>query len=360
MLLKKGGEDAYFIASNSKSGFCSYYESCFHDARIGRVFAVLGGPGTGKSYFLRAVAKAGERAGRTVEYIYCSSDPLSLDGVIVTGGGECLALLDATPPHSYEATRPGLREEVVDLGGFWDRLCIVHHREEIEQYNRQKSDAYRRAYRYLCGVGELLSVREELVSPFVRTEAVAKCAERLMREIPQGRGYAERITLMRSIGMQGCVTLGGMAEQALHCVRIHDCRGIARYLMRELAALARLRQQPIRISYDPIDPRVIDAILFCDVGLIFAVMPQEELSSFDRALEMRRFLDVGGLHTQREALNHCERSRRMLSEGVQAAFADVKTAHFALESIYSSAMDFCEKERFTKKFCEELFDLQKP
>jgi MoxR-like ATPase len=69
MLLKKNGEDAYFAASNSKHGFYSYYESCFDDARVGRVFAIKGGPGTGKNRFMRDVAEAAWRHSRQVESI---------------------------------------------------------------------------------------------------------------------------------------------------------------------------------------------------------------------------------------------------------------------------------------------------
>ena len=51
MGIRSTGEDAYFAASNSTAGFISYYEEVFRASRIGHIWAVKGGPGTGKSRF---------------------------------------------------------------------------------------------------------------------------------------------------------------------------------------------------------------------------------------------------------------------------------------------------------------------
>lgn len=125
MTIRSNGEDAYFAASNSAGGFYSDYSAVFDRARIRRLFAVKGGPGTGKSRFLREVALCGERVGYRCEYIYCSSDPDSLDGIILSRGEDGIALLDATAPHVYEPSRPGFREEIVNLGAFWDAGRLV-------------------------------------------------------------------------------------------------------------------------------------------------------------------------------------------------------------------------------------------
>ena len=88
MIMRSTREDAYFAASNSAKGFFSYYKECFDDGRIKHLYAIKGGPGTGKSYFLRKVARQGEGLGWNCEYIYCSSDPDSLDGVIMEKNAE--------------------------------------------------------------------------------------------------------------------------------------------------------------------------------------------------------------------------------------------------------------------------------
>ncbi|MBQ3014173.1 MAG: ATPase, partial [Clostridia bacterium] len=73
MSIRAMGENAYFAASNSTKGFISYYEEIFRASRIGRIYAVKGGPGTGKSCFLRDVSESAAGHGWECEYIYCSS-----------------------------------------------------------------------------------------------------------------------------------------------------------------------------------------------------------------------------------------------------------------------------------------------
>ena len=43
--------------------------------------AVIGPSGSGKSTFMRIIADSARKAGMSVEYIHCSGDPDSLDGI---------------------------------------------------------------------------------------------------------------------------------------------------------------------------------------------------------------------------------------------------------------------------------------
>jgi hypothetical protein len=61
-------------------------------------FMVLkGGPGVGKNTFMREIGQTMEQAGTTVEYLWCSGDPDSLDGVVLPEL-KC-AVVDGTSPH---------------------------------------------------------------------------------------------------------------------------------------------------------------------------------------------------------------------------------------------------------------------
>ena len=69
-----------FAASNSARGFKSYYDQVFDRKKLERVYIIKGGPGTGKSSFMKRVALWAQKKGMDVEYYYCSSDTNSLDG----------------------------------------------------------------------------------------------------------------------------------------------------------------------------------------------------------------------------------------------------------------------------------------
>lgn len=355
MTIKSTGEDAYFVASNSARGFYSYYPQCFDDARIERVFAIKGGPGTGKSRFMRDVANAGEACGWRCEYIYCSSDPDSLDGIILSKEECAMALIDATAPHVYEPSHPGVREELINLGEFWDRNKLVEHRAEIEEYSKQKSEGYRAAYRYLAAYGEMIANRDALVAPYLCLDAMEHYAEKLFFDIPRGYRFAERHALIRSVGMRGEIGFDTYFARAKRIYLIEDCHGSAQYLMRFLYHLAERRRISLRISHDPILPDRIDGMLLCDSGIAFVTGRIEECQYPHKRIGTRRFIEISKMKTAKPALYHAERMARAMLGGAIDAMERVRDAHFEIENLYINAMDFDKKEEFTRRFCEGVF-----
>lgn len=352
------GENAYFAASNSAGGFQSYYRECFDDARIGRLYAVKGGPGTGKSRFLREVSEVAAARGWEREMIYCSSDPESLDGVILTRGEEGIALLDATAPHVWEPTQPGIREEIVNLGTFWDGAALRSRAAEIRALNAEKQKAYRMAYRYLESYGAVSENREELLAPYLRQGAIRRFAAKLLRDVPDGKEFTARTALIRSVGMRGAVSLDTYFAQARKIYVIEDCRGSAWLLMRDLYEIAAEKKLAVRVSKDPILPARVDGLFLLESGIAFAVCPPEACAYPCRRVSLRRFAETCRMAKIRAPLNYAERMCRAMREGAIREMERVRELHFAIERIYTEAMDFSAKEEFTKAFCDSLFPLQ--
>lgn len=357
MSIKATGQDAYFAASNSTAGFISYYEQVFRTSRIGHIWAIKGGPGTGKSRFLRDVSDCAIGEGWSCEYIYCSSDPDSLDAVILTKEGrEGIALLDATAPHLFEPICPGAWEDIVNLGQFWNSDALAARRVEIEQLNREKGDAYRRAYRYLSGFGDMRVNRDSLVAPHINRKKIASLAQKLLRELPDEEAYSADPALIHSIGMRGEVGLDTYFYEAEEIYVIADCHGAAQYLMLELGKLANEKRLSIRISHDPVEAEKIDGLFFCGSGIAFVVCPEEECDYPHHQISMRRFVDTASMKRIRRELRAIDRISRALRGEALDALEKVRKAHFRLEDIYSAAMDFEAKEAFTKDFCKKLFE----
>lgn len=87
----------FFLGANSGEGFCSLYPQLTDREDTYDLMILKGGPGVGKSTFLKEVGRAMEAAGTAMEYFWCPGDPDSLDGVRLPEL-RC-ALLDGTPPH---------------------------------------------------------------------------------------------------------------------------------------------------------------------------------------------------------------------------------------------------------------------
>lgn len=356
--IRATGEAACFAASNSCHGFHSYYSDCFDDPSIGRVFVIKGGPGTGKSRFMRDVSQYAEESGWHAQMIYCSSDADSLDGVILRRDGKSMAFLDGTAPHVYEPRSPGVREELINLGAFWDASRLRQRGEEIRRLHESKMMGYRMAYRYLSAYGSVYQNRREKVLPFVRQNALSEYAKKLMQHVPNGERFESHTTLMRSVGMGGVVRFDTFVSEAERLYLIEDHKGSSEYLMGKLYRLASEKQLRVQVSRDPILPEIIDGLFCVDSGTAFVVWNGELPEHPHHRISMRRFLKNAELRSIRETVNFDTRMLEALLDETMAQMQNVRQAHFELENIYASAMDFSEKEIYTKNFCIRLFDLQ--
>ena len=123
------------IEKKHKLKFAQLQRQSVISAMQNGVVVITGGPGTGKSFFMRMIADEAEKKGKKVIYYYCSSDQGSLDGITVDGK---IAILDGTAPHDADATVPAAAEDIIDLGAFWDSAILAKSRKRIELLHSEK------------------------------------------------------------------------------------------------------------------------------------------------------------------------------------------------------------------------------
>ncbi|NLL04572.1 MAG: ATPase [Clostridiaceae bacterium] len=95
--MSKGKIRHMFLGGNTSQGFFSYYDYILSQEEATRIICIKGGPGVGKSTFMKKIGKEMEDRGYDVEYMHCSSDNNSIDGVVIPAIK--VALLDGTAPH---------------------------------------------------------------------------------------------------------------------------------------------------------------------------------------------------------------------------------------------------------------------
>ena len=108
----------FFLGANSGSGFQNLFSEILDVNDTFDLMILKGGPGVGKNTFMREIGRTMEAAGADVEYLWCSGDPDSLDGVVIPSirCGVC----DGTSPHVMEPRFPAAVDRYVDLGRFYD------------------------------------------------------------------------------------------------------------------------------------------------------------------------------------------------------------------------------------------------
>lgn len=87
-----------FLGANSPNGFVSQFEKVYNQTDGWRVFIIKGGPGTGKSSFMKKIANEALNRQLKTHIAYCSSDPMSVDAVIIPE--KKIMIADGTAPHA--------------------------------------------------------------------------------------------------------------------------------------------------------------------------------------------------------------------------------------------------------------------
>jgi len=99
-------EKHVFAGNNSDNGFFSYFDQIMKPDKARRIYILKGGPGVGKSTFMKKFALVMLDKGYFVEYIHCSSDNESLDGIVIPELS--IAFVDGTAPHTIDPIIPGV------------------------------------------------------------------------------------------------------------------------------------------------------------------------------------------------------------------------------------------------------------
>lgn len=168
-----------FLGANTGRGFYSLYDEFVKPGDF--LWILKGGPGCGKSGFMRRIGAAAEAAGHDVEYVLCSGDPDSLDAVYITDLG--VAYADGTAPHVIEPRHPGADSNYVNLGAHLDVSALRGHLTELEGLQRAARAKYAEAYAALAEAKALHDQLEAVYHPFVDFVGVDALAEKHLRRL---------------------------------------------------------------------------------------------------------------------------------------------------------------------------------
>ncbi|MDP4133700.1 MAG: hypothetical protein Q8882_06780 [Bacillota bacterium] len=143
----------YFAAANTKDGFVSKFREIIRPEEAERIIYIKGGSGTGKSTFMKKLARKIKDESGSVEYCHCSSDPASLDGIYDIARN--IAVLDATAPHTMDPVYPGAVDMIINFGTYWNEKVLKDKKNEIIALTKEKKNYFDRGYACLKAAGIL-------------------------------------------------------------------------------------------------------------------------------------------------------------------------------------------------------------
>ena len=172
-------DTSVFLAANTGLGFVSAYdgfppEDCF-------LHIVKGGPGTGKSGFMKAIREAARTRGLDTLSVLCSGDPDSLDGLWIPALKT--AWVDGTAPHVREPSVFGVDGDYVNLGRFCRTPFESADREAAASLSAACRERYEEAYRLLREAKRLHDELEGISRGYMDFDALTDFTERTVEAL---------------------------------------------------------------------------------------------------------------------------------------------------------------------------------
>lgn len=343
----------FFAAANTETGFQSLFSAYFSPESHKRLYILKGGPGTGKSTLMKSIGFLAETKGYEVEYVYCSSDTDSLDGVRIPALG--ISLLDGTSPHITDPIYPGAVERIVNLGDAFDCDGLSAEKDTIVSLGCAKKDAYRTAYRFLAAAGCVAHEKDDMLKGVFLSKKAEAAVGRLVHALGDAEKGREERRYISAIGTRGYIKSDTLKQKAKRVLAVTEKQGLE-YLFMDIlyASLSRLGIK-MTVCMTPLVSSHIEAIYVESEGVLFAVMNETEALEADKIINCDRFASREMLAVQRTKLRFAEKCERSLMEGALASLREAGAIHERLEEIYGRYMNFSDVDRIKSRLISEIF-----
>ncbi len=344
--MPKGKVRNMFPGGNTSKGFFSYYQYIINEEEAKRIFIMKGGPGVGKSSFMKKASEVMVQRGYDVEHMHCSSDNHSLDGVVIPGLG--VALIDGTAPHVTDPRSPGVIDEIINLGDYWDEAALCRNREKIIRIKNEIGGCFARAYRYLAAASCIYEDSAALYGSDVDEAKVNILAKELITELLEGIPMSARVSRERRM-FASAITPDGFVnylDDLMIADNIYKLVGFpgagTEKLLEKIKSAALERGLPVEAFYCAFDPAKLEHLII--PGLNSAFTTVNEYHSTDvcslREIDFSEFLDERLTSLRRCEIEYNRTQFDVLLDKAIDLIHSAKDLHDELEACYIPAMNF--------------------
>ncbi|WP_455538077.1 PRK06851 family protein [Terrisporobacter sp.] len=351
----KGKIRKIFPGANTSNGFYSYFDYII-PKDIKRIFCLKGGPGVGKSSLMKKIARDFSDRGYDIEIFPCSSDPSSLDAVLIKDLK--VVLLDGTAPHVVDPKIPGAIDEIVNFGDFWQVENLENQKAEILQCNKNISECFQRAFKYLKAAEPIFYEIEVKHSDAMNFGKLNKFTDEFIEKLFKGIENKEELSIPRhlfgtAITPIGHIDYGDSLLQDAKKVYYLDGKigyGKTTFLKRVYDKAVQ-KGLSVEVFHYPLIPDKIESIMITDLGVAITA---SSLFKDKDIIDLGNFLDNEKISKYKEKLVMDE---KILDEMINYAISNLKKAklnHDIIESYYIPNMNFEKADELKEKLVDRI------
>ena len=348
----------FFLGASGPNGFRSYFERSFTAEDGWRVLIIKGGPGTGKSTLMKRICSEAEKRELDYERIWCSSDPSSLDAVIVPGL-RC-AIFDGTPPHVLEPRCPGVCESIVDLGAAWDESSLRAASESIMRLSTRCSEHHAQCARFLACAEAFRRNTFLYADAALDRQKITRMADRiahriLKKERVRFKAPSECVRLLSAVTPNGVRFAG---EPVCGCmIRVSDNTGAAaNELIGAVREKLREAKEPVVCCPCSQNGDILEHLVIPERDILMTTCNELHAVEDDsRVIHAERFMNACLCEEAKQRFSANSRARREMIRLAVRELGCALSIHDELEQYYRDAMDFSAVDDIAARTLERFF-----
>ncbi len=362
--MSKGRIKHVFPGGNTSKGFFSYYDYIIGQEEATRIICIKGGPGVGKSSFMKKLGNQMVDLGYDVEFMHCSSDNQSLDGLVIPNIN--VALLDGTAPHVVDPKNPGAVDEILHLGDYWDEEGIREKREEILLSNKLVGKLFSRAYKYLAASKHIYDDTTNIYKEAMNMASINIEADKIIKNEFENIKVSNQVGKVRRL-FASAITPNGLCNFLdsilVTCNNIYIVKGEpgtgTEILLQKVLDCCIEKGIDTEAYYCPMSPKKrIEHIVIPELSLAFTTLNKYHSSSLsaNKEINLNQYIDSNIIENHSEALQYNASAFDDLLHKAISTIREAKEEHDFMETFYIPNMKFKEIDIcYEKMFNRVLF-----
>jgi hypothetical protein len=337
-------EKHYYAGGNTAKGFYSCFSYVFNPVELNHLYILKGGPGVGKSSFMKKLGAIMQEKNYSVEYVHCSSDNDSLDGIIIPDIK--IAFVDGTAPHTMDPVFPGAVDEIINLGKFLNSNQLEKHKNQIMQINQSKSRLYKSAYRYLQAAGiiseEINSLYDQFINISKFNEMCDLAIEKLFSNYVDLNKDAKSIKLFS----EAYTANGYKSHTKSICENKRVWAVIGENTNYTSKFIKKIADEAAKKGYDtelyclPLTPEKLQHVLIPEMNLAVISSEMYLTNGYEEVFDIHGIMDTENLRNHISDIENNLHLFDLLIKNALEKLSETKKYHELLEVFYINSMDF--------------------
>jgi len=331
---------ALFPGAMSPDGFISCFDQLLPEQDIKRKLILKGGPGVGKSTFMRRLHASLCANGEGATLYFCSGDPDSLDAAAIPHAG--LLILDGTAPHIVDPQIPGARDSLINLGACLDESSMIPRLPHIYACMNDHAAISRRARAFLKAAQVILEDNSKLIASVIDPARHSRITRAIIQSVTGCDVPRDHHPHVRSIITDAITPKGELSllkdDPQIRVIRLTSLSGMdLTPVLRQISQAVLSAGWSIEEHLSPMKSGNLMHLTIPSCSML--ITTHEQLSS-EMTFDFSTCISPGALLRHECTLEQGKSAAALMMQRAISAMAQAKQLHDELESFYVPNMDF--------------------